>query len=182
MKDLGRGVFAASTGLDLLLVELHGGDLGLAEREVREDFEFLSSIGETYTLSTMAALLSRVVRDQGRDEEALALSKTAEAASAADDLDSHALWRSIRAPILARSGQLARAEELARTAVDMVLTTESPNIKADALAELASVLRLCGKSAEARHVVGQAIELYEQKGNIVSASRNRVWREALDAT
>ena len=32
---------------------------------------FSRAIGETYYLSTMAALLSRVVRDQGRDDEAL---------------------------------------------------------------------------------------------------------------
>ncbi len=180
LRDMGQGVFAASTGLDLLLVELHGGDLGRAEREVRGDFEFLTSVGETYALSTLAALLSRVVRDQGRDEEALALSRTAEAASAADDLDSQALWRSIRAPIVARSGQPALAEELARTAVDMVLMTEAPNIKADALSELASVLHLCGKRDEARQAAGQAISLYDQKGNIVSANRQRALIEALD--
>ena len=180
LRDLGQGVFAASTGLDLLLVELNGGDLALAEREVRGDFDFLTSVGETYTLSTMAALLSRVVRDQGRDEEALMLSRTAEAASAADDLDSQALWRSIRAPILARAGQSALAEELARTAVEMVLATEAPNIKADALSELASVLYLGGKIDEARRAAGQAMSLYEQKGNIASESRQRAWLEAFD--
>ena len=37
----------------------------------------------------------------------LTLTETAEAASADDDLDSQALWRSTRAPILARAGQLA---------------------------------------------------------------------------
>ena len=39
------------------------------------DYEFLVRAGETYFFSTMAALLSSVVRDQGRDEDALVFSK-----------------------------------------------------------------------------------------------------------
>ena len=84
---------AASTGLDVVVVELLAGDLATAEREARTDYEFLERQGETYFLSTMAALLARVVRDQGRDEEALALSRTAERTAAEDDLDAQVLWR-----------------------------------------------------------------------------------------
>ena len=76
LRDLGQGVTAASTGLDLRRVELLAGDLANAEREVKADYELLVQMGETYFLSTMAALLARVVREQGRDDEALALSKS----------------------------------------------------------------------------------------------------------
>ena len=175
LRDLGQGVFAASTGLGLARVELHGGDLSMAESEVRADYEFLASKGETYFLSTMAALLSRVVRDQGRDAEALDLSEKAEAATAADDIESQALWRSIRAPIVARAGNTALAESLARTALEIVRRTEAPVLQADALAELAWVLRLAGKTDEARHVIDEAIALYTSKGNVVSAARARAW-------
>ena len=75
LRDLGQGVNAASTGLDLARAELHGGDLALAERVVRADYAFLANVGETYSLSTMAALRSRLVRDQGRDDEARAQSE-----------------------------------------------------------------------------------------------------------
>jgi ATP/maltotriose-dependent transcriptional regulator MalT len=169
LRDLGQGVNAASTGLDLARVELLGGDLALAEREVRADYDFLAKMGETYFLSTMAALLSRIVRDQGRDAEALALSETAEAATAADDMESQALWRAIRAPIVARSGNAELAEELARSALELVRQTEAPTLQADALCELASVLQLNGKTGEALQVIDEAIGLYRSKGNVVSA-------------
>jgi class 3 adenylate cyclase/tetratricopeptide (TPR) repeat protein len=180
LRDLGQGVFAASTGLDFARVELHGGDLVVAEREMREDYEFLAKAGETYVLSTMAALLSRVVRDQGRDEEALVLSKAAEDASAADDVESQALWRSTRAPILARAGDTARAEELAREALEFALRTEAPCMQADVLCELACVLRLTGKTDEAREVVARAISLYAAKGNVFSACRSKAWSSELE--
>ena len=66
LRDLGSGVNAAQSVIDLLRVELHGGDLAAAEQQALEDYDFLARIGETYYLSTTAALLSRVVRDQGQ--------------------------------------------------------------------------------------------------------------------
>ncbi len=179
LHDLGQGVYAASTGLTIAHVELRGGDLAHAEREVRADYELLTRMGETYFLSTMAALLSRVVRDQGRDDEALVLSQAAEKAAATDDVESQALWRSIRAPVLARAGEPAMAEELARTAVDLVRGTEAPGLQADALCELASVLKLIGKAEEAREVMVDAIELHLSKGDVASARRSIAWVEAL---
>ena len=145
LRSLGKGVFAASTGIAVMHVELHGGDLAIAEREVREDYAFLESAGETYLLSTMAALLSRVVRDQGRDEEALAFSKSSEQASAAEDVEAQALWRSIRAPILVRAGDIGLAEEMARQALEFALRAESPRLQADVLSELAYVLGCAGR-------------------------------------
>ena len=171
LRDLGQGVYAASTGIDLARVELHGGDLVLAQREVQADCDFLAAKGETYFLSTMAALLARIARDQGRDDEALALSRTAEQATAADDMESQALWRMVRAPILARAGDRQQAEQLARQAVELVRQTESPMLQADALAELATVLALADRDDEARAHRAEAIALYEAKGNRVMAER-----------
>ncbi len=179
LRDLGQGVNTASTGIDLVRVELHGGDLTIAEREARADYEFLATIGETYYLSTIAALLSRVVRDQGRDDEALILSKTAEETTAADDIESQALWRSIRAPIVARAGNTALAEELARTALEMVRRTEAPSLQADALSELASVLQVSKKVNDARRAIDEAIALYTLKGDSVSAARSSEWARKL---
>ena len=179
LDDLGQGVFAASQAIHLAMVELHGGDLATAEREVRADYEFLARMGETYALSTIAALLSRIVRDQGRDDEALTLSQVAEQAASADDVDSQVLWRSIRAPILARSGDTTLAEELARGAVEMARQTEATTLRADALTELAAVLHFVGKSSQARALSDEAIGLYTAKGNVVLAERYRNWANAL---
>ena len=171
LRDLGQGMFVASMGNDLARIELHGGDLTLAEREVRKDFEFLKGAGETYFLSSMSALLGRIVRDQGRHDEAFALTEIAKEATAADDVESQALWRSVRAPILAHAGDAAQAEELARDAVRMARATEAPCLQADALAALAEVLNLSSKISEARNAIDEAIALYTAKGNTVAAAR-----------
>ncbi len=126
LRELGQGVMRRLYRNRHLRVEMLAGDLAAAEREVMPDYEFLTRLGETYILSTMAAMLSRVVRDQGRDDEALVFSQIAEAATAADDIESQALWRSIRAPIVARAGNLAEAESLARAAVELSQKTDAP--------------------------------------------------------
>ena len=121
----------------------------------------------------MAALLSRVVRDQGRDDDALVLSKTAEEATAADDIDSQALWRSIRAPILARAGNTTLAEELARTALELARRTEAPACRPTPYRNSRQCCGFPGKVDEARQVIGEAIALYTSKGDVVSAARSK---------
>jgi tetratricopeptide (TPR) repeat protein len=126
----------------------------------------------------MAAMLARAVRDQGRDAEALELTQLAERSAAADDVDAQVLWRAVRAPILARSGALADAEALARTALDMARQTEVPGLHASAFQELASVLQLAGRHDEARRALDEAVRIHVAKGDVVSA---RLARALLDA-
>ena len=180
LHDLGQGVTAASTGLDLAIVELRGGDLAMAEREVRADFEFLEQAGETYFLSTMAALLARLAREQGRDADALALSQRSESAAASDDVLTQALWRAVRAPVLARAGQLEQAEQLARHAIALLREVEAPGYQADALVDLATVLRLAGKTDEAKQAADEALQLLLAKGDQPFAARAAALRAELD--
>jgi len=180
LRDLGQGIYAAATGIDVARVELRGGNLAAACDELRVDYDFLAAKSETYFLSTIAALLSRMLRDLGRDEEALFYSNAAEQATADDDLESQALWRMIRAPILARTGKGAEAEALARAAVELTRRTEAPILQADALAELAAVLHTVGNAGEARESITQAMALYTTKGDVVSAARAAAWAHAVD--
>ena len=173
LKDLGQGVNAASTGLDVARVEILAGDLAFAEREVRADFDFLREHGETYFLSTMAALLSRIAHELGRDDEAMSLSKTAEETTSADDIESQVLWRTMRVPILVRIGQLPDAQQLAVSAAEMARQTEVPTLQADTLTELAIVLALQHRYDDAHRTIGEALALYAAKGNLVSQARAR---------
>jgi len=130
-------------------VELLAGDLATAEREVRADCDFLAKAGEAYFLSTVAAVLARVLRAQGRDDEAWDASKMAEDAATEDDVDAQVQWRSVRAPIMARRGDLVEAERLAREALQLASGAEVPLLLAEAHADLAEVLALAGRRDEA---------------------------------
>ncbi len=130
-------------------------------------------------MSTIAALLSRVVRDQGRDDEAMVFSKIAEDATAVDDVESQALWRSIRAPIIARGGNLNEAEALARSAIELSRNCDAPQMKGDTLSELAAVLLLAGRRDEARDAIDAAITIYRAKGDIASTRHAAAWAAAL---
>jgi class 3 adenylate cyclase/tetratricopeptide (TPR) repeat protein len=181
LRDLGQGVYAAITAAELARVELSGGDLALAEQEVRADCDFLDAKGETYFLSALWALLALIVRGQGRDDEAMGLTQRAEAATAADDTWSQALWRMARAPIVARKGDHALALELARQAVELVQGTESPMLKGEAHAELAAVLSLAGQGDAAREAVAVAIAHFEAKQNRVATAYYTAWAASLPA-
>jgi ATP/maltotriose-dependent transcriptional regulator MalT len=179
LRELGQGVIAASTGLDLARVELLAGDLIRAEQEVRADYEFLAQKNETYFLATIASLLARIVRNQDRDEEALVLLMAAEDAAGGDDYDAQALWRSVRAPIVARAGDLDGAEALARAALELAGRTEAPILQADTRSELAAVLSIAKRTDEALALISDAIALYSSKGDVVSATRRKAWAAQL---
>jgi tetratricopeptide (TPR) repeat protein len=171
LQDLGEGVCVAASAIHLANVELHEGDLARAERQMRRDVEFLQRMGENYHLSSIAALLGKVLREQGRDDEALSFLKTAEELSSPNDSASQAFWRSMSAPILARRGEGAKAVELAQEAVELLRKSEATLLEADALAELASVFDLVGRAEDARSSAENAVRLYRMKGDVVAAER-----------
>jgi hypothetical protein len=83
------------------------------------------------------------------------------------------LWRQLRAKTLALRGQGEDAEELAREAVALAEPTDAIDMRADALVDLAEVLRLVGRTDDRKALLEGAVRLYEQKGNAVSAGRAR---------
>jgi tetratricopeptide (TPR) repeat protein len=173
LRDLGSGVRAASASFDLAMIELLSGDPAAAEREVRPDCELLERIGETFFLSSMATVLARAVREQGRDDEALEVTRLAEKSAAPNDIEAQVQWRCIRAPILARAGALEEAEALMRAAVDMAKQTEAPDLLASSWSELATVLHLRGQQHEARQALDEALRIYDAKGDRMAAQRLR---------
>jgi hypothetical protein len=58
--------------------------------------------------------------------------------------------------------------------VALVRQTESPMLQAEALAEQAQVLALCGREGDARATLDEAIALCEAKGNRVRADQLRL--------
>ena len=76
-----------------------------------------------------------------------------------------------RAKPLARAGRGAEAESLAREALTLVATTDFLAARADTAMDLAEVLSLDGRGAEAIPYVEEALAYYEQKGCRVGAAR-----------
>ena len=83
------------------------------------------------------------------------------------------IWRQVRAKVLARRGEHAEAERLAREAVAIGEGTDSLVGQGDANADLAEVLLLAGKRDEAATALRRALERYERKGHVVLAERMR---------
>ena len=89
------------------------------------------------------------------------------------------MWRGARAKVLARRGQGQEAEALAREGVAIIEETDYVLYHADALQDLAEVLRLQDRSSEAATAAEEALRLYEQKGNVVAARKVHALLEAM---
>jgi len=83
------------------------------------------------------------------------------------------LWRSVRARAIASLGRPSDGEQLGREAVALARDTDNIDLRGDALMALAEVLRTAQRPEEAVPLIGEALRLYEQKGNVVSAGRAR---------
>ena len=124
-------------------------------------------------------MLAQVVYAQGRADEAEQITRRAEELSDPDDVEPQALWRSVRAKVLADRDRDEEAEQLAREAVRLMRTTDAPGMQADALLDLAEVLRRAARPEEASAVAAEAKGLYEIKGNKAAAARAAALLDAL---
>jgi predicted ATPase/class 3 adenylate cyclase len=181
LEEMGQSVAAASTSLDSCAVEMLAGAPAAAERELRRDYEALSEMGEKVLLSTIVGELARAVYARGGHDEAGELSRIAEELAAEEDVVSQALWRSVRARVLARRGEHESARALAEEAVELVRPTGELVLHADMLLTLAEVLEASAEAAAARRALGEALELFERKGDVVSAAHTRERISSLEA-
>ncbi len=144
-----------------------------AERELRWGYDLYKRSGATHPFATLAAMLAQALCAQERDDEAERLTREAEGAARPNDVHTQMLWRATRAKVLARRGEFAAAEVLARQAVAFAAESDFLENHGDALMVLADVLRLGGQPGEASTSVAQALQLFDQKGNVPSAARAR---------
>jgi tetratricopeptide (TPR) repeat protein len=154
-------------------VELLAGQPAVAEERLRRAYERLDEMGEKALLATTAAMLAEALYAQDRLDEAEKFCQASRDAASAEDLSAQVEWRGVQAKILARRGQHDEAEALAREAVDLVARTDLLRHRGTALLDLGEVLELGGNAGEAEAAVRGGLELYEQKGDRVSAARAR---------
>jgi DNA-binding SARP family transcriptional activator/tetratricopeptide (TPR) repeat protein len=181
-EDFGYKLWAATMSIRLADVELLAGHPAAAEETLLRGCEALQQIGDLECLSLAAARLASAVYQQGRYDEALRITETSELAAAADHLEPQTLYRMTRGKVFARKGDFELAERLVREAVAMSEPTDLLTIRANALMDLAETLHLAGRPAEEASAVDQAIDLFEKKGNVVSAANARTRREHLGSS
>jgi class 3 adenylate cyclase/tetratricopeptide (TPR) repeat protein len=173
VEELGMRVHLSGLAMGFGWIELLAGTPDAAEPVLRRADALLEEIGEKSYRSTAAAVLAEVVYQQDRYVEAEELTRLSEELAAPDDLASQIGWRSVRAKALARRGQFAEADRLGLEAVEIAARTDGLDWQADALIDLAEVLRLAGRPDEAAARLQEALLLQEAKGVVPAVERTR---------
>jgi tetratricopeptide (TPR) repeat protein len=131
-------------------------------------------------LAGVKAMLGKY--QQGLYQEAEELTRRSEKASHVNDVFANLAWRPVRAKALARRGAFDMAESLIAETFAFAAGSDFLNAHGDALLDGAEVLQLAGRPREALPAVEQAIALFEQKENVVSAERARSLLAQLETT
>jgi tetratricopeptide (TPR) repeat protein len=173
-RELGLNVWAANNGQEAFYVEMLADRPDRAATVLSESYDALREMGERGFLSTIAAFLAHALVAEGKYEEADRFSRLSEEAAASDDIFSQVLWRTARAKVDAARGEGVAAERLARAAVDLADAQPDQVVgQADAYSDLAEVLVVLGRAAEARECLEEAAMRHHRKGNLVALRRVR---------
>jgi tetratricopeptide (TPR) repeat protein len=160
--------------LSVGIVELLADEPAEAERVLRRGYQIVADLRGTGQLVSVIVLLARALAMQGRDEEAMALTRECEGSALESQRDAQIKWRAIRALLLARRGDFEAAKRLAAESIERTEDWEQDDSTAEVLADQAHVLRLAGREEEARRQAERALAHYERKGNLVGARRVRM--------
>ena len=167
--DLGAG-FKRSAG-DVAMLS---GDPQAAEAALRQGLETLQRIGDVGHQVSVAADLALVLLElDGREREVLALADANARLMIEDDVDAVVRWDAARARAVARLGDAAEAERLARRSVERAWATDYQYLRGISLVALAEVLKGSGRTEEAAEALTKAVAVHEAKGNVVSAATTR---------
>jgi DNA-binding SARP family transcriptional activator len=153
-------------------VEILTGDESGAERELRFALEMALAFDERDVVSKIASRLSRCLSTQGATQEEERFATMSSDYAPAESVAAQALWRAAKARVMASRDDDGEAERHAREAIRLA-PVEMPNLRADLLTNLAKILLARADRGAAMPLNTAAIELYERKGNIVSAARAR---------
>ena len=178
LDSLGRSVGLAAISTWTSAIDLLDGDAEAAERALRAALAQLEQAGQLANLASVAAQLAETLVVAGQFEEAARFAAESERAAASDDIHAQIAWRVARAKVSSGLGAADRAEIVAREAVELATTTDSPFFAAEALEALAAALAAGGHEAEAHVTAGGALELYQAKGNVAAAARIKAARRA----
>ena len=150
-------------------IEMLAGRPDAAEAAIRARLEGRLVRRDDGTLVSFDLLLGLALLEQGRFSEAHDVVERRGGAEG-EDRQAHVTWCGIRARATAERGNRVEAERIARDGVAIAAETDELNTRAESLVHLGWVLRRSGDPDGAAGAVGEALELYERKGNIAAAA------------
>ncbi len=172
LAERGGGIRLATTiGHGLVDLELLAGDPAAAVELGEEGCRLFDELGEKNWQAYTAGRMAQALYALDRLNECEAWARRTAQLGGSDDALAQMFSGQAEAKVLARRGQLADAERLARHAVAIGEETDMLEAQADAYADLAEVLIFAGRPTEASESLTQALQRYERKGNLVSAQR-----------
>ena len=166
-RDLGLKWVSGWAGVHFAYLEILADDPVAAERHLRAACELASDGGDKLLSACASVDLARALYVQGRYEESAQLTEVFD--EVVPYMEIRVKREGMRAKLAARRGEVERAEALAREAVSLAEQTDFVLFHADALLDLAEVLRLAGRPEEAAAAAEEAVRLYERKGAVVAA-------------
>jgi class 3 adenylate cyclase/tetratricopeptide (TPR) repeat protein len=149
-----------------------GDDEAVSER-LRLFNEHCAAQGATALLGTYGPLRALALCHLGRYDEAARIVVETRELPPPDDPVGQSLWRQAAALVLAQRGDHSAADLLAREAVALAETVDSPGGEAHAHFHFAEVLESAERYEEAASAFGAALEFYERKGIVPLARRTR---------
>jgi tetratricopeptide (TPR) repeat protein len=173
MRQLGYEVLRAALGQFSSRVELDAGDIAEAIRQLRDSCERSERVGDRSYRSTTRAYLAGALAEAGDAAEAERVARQAMRESAPEDSINFVVANGALGLALVHRGRLEDAEARAREALEYARRTDFSVERADALVVLARILAERGRVAEAGDVLGQAIGIYDHKGERLAGERAR---------
>jgi class 3 adenylate cyclase/tetratricopeptide (TPR) repeat protein len=168
LHDTGQ-VISYWRGAEVLFdIEMLAGDTETASAVAEEAYARLIEREDRWPY--LCAFLAQARCASGRFAEAAEVAEIAASSAIAVE---RALGLGVLARVRARQGDAATAEELIREAVEIVEGTDFLFDRGTVQLDLGEVMELLGRGEEARAARERALEMFEQKGDLVSAARTR---------
>ena len=150
-------------------VEMLAGDVQAAADVAEESHAKLSERGDRWPY--LCAFLAQAKFGLGKYTQA---SEAAEIAASSANSIERALGLGVLARIRARNGDAAAAQEMIEEAIAIVERTDFLFDRGTVYLDRAEVMELLGHDEDARAARERALEMFEEKGDLVSAARTRL--------
>ena len=149
-------------------VEMLAGDTEAARAVAEKGYVALLEKGDRWPY--LGAFLGQARLALGQMEEAAEVAEVAASSAIAVE---RALGLGVLAQVRAREGDGVTAEKLIREAVEIVERTDFLFDRGTVQLDLAEVMDAVGRAGEARVALDRAFQMFEQKGDLVSAAGAR---------